>query len=157
MFDKSAAGAEFEKVIRQAWKRTQMRLVSISLMANQLASRGLAESRWTVERMVQWLTVGPQWLTVTHVRCWHAHHPTEGPARYTKADSSRFRFRKTMTTSPLAVTPSGMKSNLITCMLLPSYEMREVVKKYHDRLREDEKWKSNDPFKGLDGSPNLAF
>lgn len=71
LFDKSPDYAAFEKVLRQAWERTGMRLVSYSIMPNH----------W---HLVVWpdrdgqLSEWAQWLTVTHVRRWHAHHHTEG-------------------------------------------------------------------------------
>lgn len=71
LFEKSADYAAFEKVIRQAWERTEMRLVSFALMPNHWhlvvwPSRDGQLSEWA------------QWLTVTHLRRWHAHHHTEG-------------------------------------------------------------------------------
>jgi putative transposase len=71
LFDKSGDYAAFEKVLRQAWERTNMRLLSYVLMPNH----------W---HLVVWpqndgdLSIWAQWLTVTHVRRWHAHHHTEG-------------------------------------------------------------------------------
>jgi putative transposase len=71
VFDKSADYAAFEKVLRQAWERTQMRLLAYVLLPNH----------W---HLVVWprhdgqLSTYAQWLTVTHVRRWHAHHHTEG-------------------------------------------------------------------------------
>jgi len=71
LFDKPADYAAFEKVILQAWERTEMRLVSFVLMPNHWhlvvwPSRDGQLSEWA------------QWLTVTHVRRWHAHRHTEG-------------------------------------------------------------------------------
>jgi putative transposase len=71
LFDKPADYAAFEKVLRQAWERTGMRLVAYVAMPNH----------W---HLVVWpdrdgaLSTWAQWLTVTHVRRWHAHHHTEG-------------------------------------------------------------------------------
>jgi len=71
IFDKSADYAAFEKVLRQAWERTQMRLLAYVILPNH----------W---HLVVWperdrdLSRYAQWLTVTHVRRWHAHHHTEG-------------------------------------------------------------------------------
>jgi putative transposase len=71
IFAKSADYAAFEKVLRQAWERTQMRLLAYVLLPNH----------W---HLVVWprddgqLSTYAQWLTVTHVRRWHAHHHTEG-------------------------------------------------------------------------------
>jgi putative transposase len=71
LFDKSGDYAAFEKVLRQAWERTNMRLLCYVLMPNH----------W---HLVVWpqndgdLSIWAQWLTVTHVRRWHAHHHTEG-------------------------------------------------------------------------------
>jgi REP element-mobilizing transposase RayT len=71
LFEKPADYAAFEKVLRQAWERTGMRLVAYVAMPNH----------W---HLVVWpdrdgaLSTWAQWLTVTHVRRWHAHHHTEG-------------------------------------------------------------------------------
>jgi len=71
LFDKPADYAAFEKVIREAWERTGMRLLSYLAMPNH----------W---HLVVWpnrdgqLSEWAQWLTVTHVRRWHAHHHTAG-------------------------------------------------------------------------------
>lgn len=71
MFHKPADYAAFEKILRQAWERSGMRLLSYVLMPNH----------W---HLVVWpeqadtLSTYAQWLTVTHVRRWHAHHHTEG-------------------------------------------------------------------------------
>jgi putative transposase len=71
IFEKSADYAAFEKVVRQAWERTQMRLLAYGILANH----------W---HLVVWprrdgeLSTYAQWLTVTHVRRWHAHHQTQG-------------------------------------------------------------------------------
>src|SRR5438270_9359718 len=71
IFDKSADYAAFEKVLRQAWEHTGMRLLAYTLLPNH----------W---HLIVWpehdgdLSIYAQWLTVTHVRRWHAHHHTEG-------------------------------------------------------------------------------
>ena len=71
LFDKPPDYAAFEKVLRQAWERTGMQLVSYLVMPNH----------W---HLVVWpdrngqLSEWAQWLTVTHVRRWHAHHYTAG-------------------------------------------------------------------------------
>jgi REP element-mobilizing transposase RayT len=71
IFAKSADYAAFEKVLQQAWERTQMRLLAYVLVPNH----------W---HLVVWpshdgqLSTYAQWLTVTHVRRWHAHHHTQG-------------------------------------------------------------------------------
>lgn len=71
LFDKVADYAAFEKILRQAWERLAMRLVAYVVMPNH----------W---HLVVWperdgaLTTYLQWLTVTHVRRWHAHHHTVG-------------------------------------------------------------------------------
>jgi len=71
IFDKSANYAAFEKVLRQASERTEMRLLAYVILPNH----------W---HLVVWpehdgdLSTYAQWLTVTHVRRWHAHHHTEG-------------------------------------------------------------------------------
>ncbi len=71
LFAKSADYAAFEKVLRQACERSAMRLVSYVALPNH----------W---HLVVWprrdgeLSTWAQWLTVTHVRRWHAHHHTGG-------------------------------------------------------------------------------
>ena len=71
LFEDSSDYTAFEKVLRQAWERTGMRLVSYIAMPNH----------W---HLVAWperdgqLSEWAQWLTVTHVRRWHAHHQTGG-------------------------------------------------------------------------------
>jgi len=71
LFAKPADYAAFEKILRQAWERLAMPLVSYLVMPNH----------W---HLVLWpqhdgaLSTYLQWLTVTHVRRWHAHHHTEG-------------------------------------------------------------------------------
>jgi putative transposase len=71
IFDKSTDFQAFEKVLREAWERTHMRLLAYVLLPNH----------W---HLVLWphedglLSTYAQWLTVTHVRRWHAHHHTQG-------------------------------------------------------------------------------
>ena len=71
LFDQPADYAAFEKVVRQAWERTALRLLSYVAMPNH----------W---HLVVWpqndgeLSTWAQWLTVTHVRRWHAHHQSAG-------------------------------------------------------------------------------
>jgi putative transposase len=67
LFDKAADYAAFEKVLRQAWERSGLRLLAYVVLTNH----------W---HLVVWprrdgeLSTYVQWLTVTHVRRWHAHH-----------------------------------------------------------------------------------
>ncbi len=71
LFHKAPDYAAFEKILGQAWERTAMRLLAYVAMPNH----------W---HLVVWpeqdgaLTTYLQWLTVTHVRRWHAHHHTAG-------------------------------------------------------------------------------
>jgi putative transposase len=71
LFAKPADYAAFEKVLREAHERLRMRLLAYVLMPNH----------W---HLVLWpqrdgaLSTYAQWLTVTHVRRWHAHHHTGG-------------------------------------------------------------------------------
>jgi putative transposase len=71
IFEKAKDYAAFENVLCQAWERTHMRLLCYVAMPNH----------W---HLVVWperdaeLSVYAQWLTVTHVRRWHAHHHTAG-------------------------------------------------------------------------------
>ena len=71
LFEKPGDYAAFEKVLRQAWELSAMRLLCYVVMPNH----------W---HLVVWpehdgqLSAYAQWLTVTHVRRWHAHHHSEG-------------------------------------------------------------------------------
>src|SRR5207245_1138785 len=71
LYNKQADYAAFEKVLRQAWERSAMRLLAYVVLRNH----------W---HLVVWpqhdgeLSTYAQWLTVTHVRRWHAHHHTQG-------------------------------------------------------------------------------
>jgi putative transposase len=71
LFEKPADYAAFEQVLRQAWERSAMRLLCYAVMPNH----------W---HLVLWprhdgeLSTYGQWLTVTHVRRWHAHHHSAG-------------------------------------------------------------------------------
>lgn len=71
LFSKKGDYAAFENILLQAWERTAMRLLSYVVMPNH----------W---HLVVWpqhdgeLSDYVQWLTVTHVRRWHAHHHTAG-------------------------------------------------------------------------------
>ena len=71
LYNKQADYAAFEKVLRQAWERSAMRLLAYVVLPNH----------W---HLVVWpqhdgeLSTYAQWLTVTHVRRWHAHHHTQG-------------------------------------------------------------------------------
>src|SRR5215831_2648062 len=71
LFAKSADYAAFEQVLRQAHQRSGMRLLAYAALPNH----------W---HLVVWpaedgaLSTYAQWLTVTHVRRWHAHYHSEG-------------------------------------------------------------------------------
>src|SRR5437773_11604875 len=71
LFRKEADYVAFEKILREAWERFDMRLLAYLVMPNH----------W---HLVVWprkdgdLSSYLQWLTVTHVRRWHAHHHTAG-------------------------------------------------------------------------------
>jgi putative transposase len=71
LFDKAAGYAAFERVLQEAWERSDMRLLAYLVMPNH----------W---HLVVWpqrdgdLSTYAQWLTVTHVRRWHAHHHSGG-------------------------------------------------------------------------------
>src|SRR5271165_892506 len=71
LFSKSRDYAAFEKILHQGWERFEMPLLSFTLLPNH----------W---HLVVWpsqdgqLSSYLQWLTVTHVRRWHAHHHTGG-------------------------------------------------------------------------------
>ncbi len=70
-FAKAGDYAAFEKILQEGWERLGMRLLSYTLMPNH----------W---HLVVWpgqdgaLSSYVQWLTVTHVRRWHAHHHSVG-------------------------------------------------------------------------------
>lgn len=71
LFAKPADYAAVEKILRQAWERFEVRLLSYVLMPNH----------W---HLVVWphadglLSDYMQWVTVTHVRRWHAHRHSAG-------------------------------------------------------------------------------
>ena len=71
LFDKPADYPAFGKVVRQAWERTAMRLLCYVVLPNH----------W---HFVVWPrhdgdpSAWAQWLTVTQVRRWHAHHHSAG-------------------------------------------------------------------------------
>lgn len=71
LFSKPGDYAAFEKILRQAWDELGMRLLSYVIMPNH----------W---HLVLWpledgaLSTYMQWLTVTHVRRWHAHYHSGG-------------------------------------------------------------------------------
>jgi putative transposase len=71
LFRKPADFAAFEKILREGWERFAMRLLCYVVMPNH----------W---HLVVWpakpgaLSDYLQWLTVTHVRRWHAHHHSAG-------------------------------------------------------------------------------
>ncbi len=71
LFRKPADYAAFETILREAWERSAMRLLAYVIMPNH----------W---HLVIWpaddgaLSVYAHWLTVTHVRRWHAHHHSAG-------------------------------------------------------------------------------
>jgi REP element-mobilizing transposase RayT len=103
LFNKAADYAAFEKVLRQAWERTAMRLLAYVVLPNH----------W---HLVVWpqhdgdLSIYAQWLTVTHVRRWHAHHHTGAPDRCTRVGLSPSRFKKTT----ISIRCAAM-SNAIRC------------------------------------------
>src|SRR5581483_11605 len=71
LFAKAGDYAAFEKILLQGWERLGMRVLSYTLMPNH----------W---HLVVWperdgaLSAYLQWLTVTHVRRWHAQHHSAG-------------------------------------------------------------------------------
>jgi putative transposase len=71
LFDQAPDYAAFEKVLRQAWERFGLPVISYVVLPNH----------W---HLVVWpqrdglLSTFLQWLTVTQVRRWHAHHHTGG-------------------------------------------------------------------------------
>jgi putative transposase len=86
LFRKPADYAAFEKILREAWERSNMRLLAYAILPNH----------W---HLVVWpgkdgaLSVYAQWLTVTHVRRWHTHEHSAGTGRFTRVASSHFRCR----------------------------------------------------------------
>ena len=71
LFNKASDFAAFEKILREAHERLGVRLLAFVVMANH----------W---HLIVWpsqageLTTYLPWLTVTHVRRWHAHHHMVG-------------------------------------------------------------------------------
>jgi putative transposase len=70
-FDKPGAYTPLENILTEAWERSAMRLLSYVIMPNH----------W---HLVVWpeadgaLSTYVQWLTVPHVRRWHAHYHSKG-------------------------------------------------------------------------------
>jgi len=71
LFRKPADYAAFETILAQAWERTGMRLLAFTIMPNHWHLVVWPEQDGALSDYVQW-------LTVTHVRRWHAHHGTAG-------------------------------------------------------------------------------
>ena len=71
IFDQSPDYVAFEKILRQAWERTGMRLVAYAILPNHWHLVVWPEHDGDLSRYAQW-------LTVTHVRRWHAHHHSQG-------------------------------------------------------------------------------
>jgi putative transposase len=71
MFQKPGDYAAFEKILRQAWEKFGIGVMSYLLMPNHwhLVVRPPEDGV---------LSAYMQWITVTHVRRWHAHHHTGG-------------------------------------------------------------------------------
>ena len=71
LFEKPADYAAFEKILREAYERTGIRIVAYCLMPNHwhllLWPRGDGE-----------LSEVMRWVTVTHTQRWHAHRHTSG-------------------------------------------------------------------------------
>src|SRR6516162_7631726 len=71
LFRKAADYAAFEQILRQGWEGFGIGVLSFLLMPNH----------WHLVVQPQQdgaLSTYLQWLTVTHVRRWHAHHHTAG-------------------------------------------------------------------------------
>jgi putative transposase len=86
IFGSDADNAAFERVLRQAIARIDMRLVAYCLMPNRF-------------HLLYWpredgdLSTFMRWLTMTHTQRWHAHHRTAGTGhlyqcRYTSQSPS---------------------------------------------------------------------
>ena len=71
LFSKGGDYAAFEKILCQAWERFSMRLLSYLIMPNHWHLVVWPEQAET-------LSVYVPWVTVTHVRRWHAHYHTGG-------------------------------------------------------------------------------
>ena len=71
LFRKPADYAAFEKILGEAWDRLAMRLLGYVIMPNHWHLVVWPEQDGTLSTWVQW-------LTVTHVRRWHAHHHSAG-------------------------------------------------------------------------------
>jgi putative transposase len=71
LFDKPGDYAAFENILTEAWERSAMRLVSYVIMPNHWHLVAWPEADGALSTYVQW-------LTVTHVRRWHAHYHSQG-------------------------------------------------------------------------------
>jgi putative transposase len=71
LFEKAGDYAAFEKILLQAHERFHTRLLAYAVLPNHWHLVVWPEQTGELTRYLQW-------LTVTHVRRWHAHHHTVG-------------------------------------------------------------------------------
>jgi putative transposase len=71
LFQKPGDYAAFEKILRGAWERFGMRLLNYVVMPNHWHLVVWPEQDGSLSQYLQW-------LTVTHVRRWHAHYHSAG-------------------------------------------------------------------------------
>jgi putative transposase len=109
LFAKPADYAAFEKILRQGWERFNLPLLSYLVMPNH----------W---HLVVWpqhdgaLSAYLQWLTVTHVRRWHAHHHSagSGPLYQGRFKSFPIQEDQHLLTVCRYVERNALRANLVT-------------------------------------------
>jgi putative transposase len=135
LFDKSADYAALEKVLRQAGQGFGMRLLSYVLMPNH----------W---HLVVWphadglLSAYMQWLTVTHVRRWHAHHHSEGSGPIYQG---RFRSFPIQQDEHLLTVLRYVERNALRANLVPRAEAWRWSSLWHRHHETGVPWLSEGP------------
>jgi putative transposase len=71
LFRKSADYSAFEQILREGWEEFGLGVLSFVLMPNHWHLVVRPEQDGVLSRYLQW-------ISVTHVRRWHAHHHTSG-------------------------------------------------------------------------------
>src|SRR3954468_1682453 len=104
LFKKDADFQAFEKVSHEAHERYPLRILGYVVMSNHWHF-----VVWPKAGQAQLVSDFFRWLTVTHSQRWHAHHGMAGMGHVYRADSSRFRSRRTSISRPCCVTSKGTR------------------------------------------------
>ena len=132
LFHKTGDYAAFEKILRQAWERSALRLLSCVLMTNH----------W---HLVVWpaedgaLSTYAQWLTVTHVRRWHAHYHSEGTG---PVYQGRFKSFPVQADDHFLTVCRYVERNPLRANLIPRAENWRWSSLWHRTHRTDVPWLS---------------